>query len=66
MYYALCIRMETDGISMDTDLDISDNRISVSFQFPSLRMETDRIRTDTDSDISDNHFLVSLPFPSIN
>ena len=45
--------METDRIRMDTDSDISDNHIFVSFQFPSLRIETDRIRTDTNSDISD-------------
>ena len=43
------LRMETDRIRTDTDSDISYNRISVSFPFPSLRMETDRIRTDTNS-----------------
>ena len=45
--------METDRIRTDTDSDISDNHICVSFQFPSLRMETDQIRTDANSDISD-------------
>ena len=60
--------METDQIRTDTDSDISNNHIYVSFQFPSLRMETDRIRTDTNSDISDifgypfSYFLtVSIP-----
>ena len=54
-----------DRIRTDTDSDISDNHICVSFQFPSLRMETDQIRTDTDSDISDNHICVSFQFPSL-
>ena len=44
----LLIRMETDRICTDTNSDILDNCIFVSFQFPSLRMETDRIRTDMD------------------
>jgi len=49
----LSVRMEMDRIRTDTDSDISDNHICVSFQFPSLRMEMDRIRMDTNSDISD-------------
>ena len=55
----------TDRICTNTDSDISDNHICVSFQFPTLRMEADRIRTDTDSDISDNHICVSFRFPSL-
>ena len=49
----LSVRMEMDRIRTDTDSDISNSHICVSFQFPSLRMEMDRIRTDTNSDISD-------------
>ena len=44
--------METHRIRTNTDSDISDNHICVSFQFPSLKIETDRIRTDTNSNIS--------------
>ena len=57
-----------DRIRTDTDSDISDNHICVSFQFPSLRMETDRIRTDTNSNISDIFeypFSYFLTFPSL-
>ena len=44
--------METDQIRTDTDSNISDNHICISFQFPSFKMETDQIRTYTNSDIS--------------
>ena len=59
----LVIKMETDQICMEMDLDIWDIRLSIFFLFPSLMMETDRIRLETDLDISDIHFPISHPFP---
>ena len=41
------LRMETDGIGMEIDLDILDIHLYVSFSFPSSRMEVDRIRANT-------------------
>jgi len=43
----------------DTDSNMSDNHICISFRFPSFKMETDQIRTDTNSDISD---ILGYPF----
>jgi hypothetical protein len=57
--------MEPDRIRMETDSDISDIRLPVSFQFPSPRMEVDRIRMETDSDISNIHFPMFFMFPSL-
>ena len=55
--------METDQIRTDTDSNISDNHICISFRFPSFKMETDQIRTDTNSDISN---IFGYPFfPSL-
>jgi hypothetical protein len=47
---------------METDSDISDIRLSISFQLPSPRMEVDWIRMEMDSDI---HFSVSFHFQSL-
>ena len=66
MLVAWWVRMVTDRIRMDTDLDILDNYICVFFQFLSFRMKTDRIRTDMNSDVSDIfEYLFSLLFSSL-
>ena len=51
--------MKTDLIRTNTDSDISDNHICVSFQFLFFGMEMDRIRRNTNSDISN---ILEYPF----